>query len=229
MKTSVRLAVTLLMAIALTAAAGRAITLARSQPIALVHELLPPAMAHDALLLDQWFASQAGLTWAHILAGGLFLSLMPVQFSAGIRRRYVRFHRWSGRVLLIVAVPAALTGLLLQIRSPYGGMLALSATVAVAALFLACGLLAYLAIRRRDTATHRDWMIRLFAVALGAAFVRVAGLLLLIITGARPLDLLGLSFWIGFAVSVLFGEILIRSPRGHRDPEAAVSSLSSSA
>ncbi len=99
----------------------------------------------------------------------------------------------------------------------------------MSAQFLVCGWLAYLAIRRRDTATHRDWMIRLFAVALGAAFVRVAGTVLFIITGARPLDLLGLSFWIGFAASVLFGEILIRSPRGQRDPEAAVSSLSSSA
>ena len=224
MKTFVRLAVALLTAIALTAAAGRAIILARSQPIAVVHELLPPAMAHDAVLLDQWFASQAGLTWAHILAGGLFLSLTPFQFSAGIRRRYVRFHRWSGRVLLMVAPPAALTGLLLQIRSPYGGILALTATVAVAVLFLASGLMAYVAIRRRDTATHRDWMIRLFAVALGAAVVRMAGLVLYIITGARPLDLLGISFWIGFAVSVLFGEVLIRSPLAQRDREAAVSS-----
>lgn len=224
MKTSVRVAVALLMALALTSAAGRAIVLSRSQPFANFHELLPPAMAHDAVLLDQWFASQAGLTWAHILTGGLFLSLTPFQFSGRIRRRYVRFHRWSGRVLLIVAPPAALTGLLLQIRSPYGGILALTATVAVAALFLASGLLAYRAIRRRDTATHRDWMIRLFAVALGAAFVRLAGLVLYMITGAQPLDLLGISFWIGFTVSVLFGEFLIRSPLAQRDREAAVSS-----
>ena len=67
-----------------------------------------PFAAHRAEeldLFDRRFAAHPIMTRLHILPGGLFLLLAPFQFSPRIRRRHIRFHRWSGRVVML-AVPA---------------------------------------------------------------------------------------------------------------------------
>ena len=211
MQVSIRLAVALLVALGMVAAAGRALTLARAESLTAVYALYPTLVARDALLLDQWFASQASLTWVHILTGVVLLSLAPLQFSTRLRLRHVRLHRWSGRLVLLAGVPAALSGLVLHVRSPYGGIASLSAAAAVTVLFLAAALLAYLAIRRRDIVAHREWVTRLFAVALGVGGVRLAWPILFLIIGRPPLEYVGAAFWIGLGIPVTWRGMVDRA------------------
>lgn len=210
-----------LIALALAAAGGRAVALATgSEPFAILYHLFPGPAVEDARLLDRWFAAQAGLTWTHILTGSVVLTLAPAQFVPRIRQQYLRFHRWAGRVALVAALPAGLSGLLLQARSPYGGLLALSAIVSAGALFLAAGARAYHAIRRGERDRHREWMIRLLAVGLGVGVVRVVALPLILVTGRRPLELVGVAFWLGFALPILAGEWWIRTTRSKAPAES---------
>ena len=208
------LMVALLVAIALTAAVGRAYALATgAEPFAAVYALFPPGAIEDARAVERWFAAHAALTWAHIIPGSIFLGLAPLQFVRGLRERHPSLHRWSGRVLLLTALPTGLTGILLQLSSPYGGALALSSILVAGSLFLGAAALAYQAIRRRDLVRHREWMIRMLAVALGVGTVRVIAAPLLLLTGQRPLELMGVAFWLGFALPVAAGEWWIRSTR----------------
>ncbi|HEY6423710.1 MAG TPA: hypothetical protein VIY28_10785 [Pseudonocardiaceae bacterium] len=52
---------------------------------------------------------------------------------------------------------------------PYGGAIEASATVVFGAYFMAASVVAFLAIRERDIARHRRWMI---SVALGVGTIR---------------------------------------------------------
>ncbi|HJR33848.1 MAG TPA: DUF2306 domain-containing protein [Gemmatimonadales bacterium] len=203
-----------LVALALTAAIGRAYALVTgAEPFAAVYTLFPPGAVEDARAVERWFTAHAGLTWAHIIPGSIFLGFAPLQFVRGLRENHPVLHRWSGRVLLLAALPTGLTGILLQLRSPYGGALALSAILVAGSLFLGAAVLAYQAIRRRDMEQHREWVIRMLAVGLGVGTVRVIAVPLILLTGQRPLELMGIAFWLGFALAIAGGEWWIRATR----------------
>lgn len=226
MRASVRLVglmVAPLVAIALTAAVGRAYALATgAEPFAAVYALFPPGAVDDVRAVDRWFAAHATLTWAHIIPGSIFLGLAPLQFVRGLRENHPGLHRRSGRVLLLTAIPTGLTGILLQLRSPYGGALALSSILVAGSLFLGAAVVAYQAIRRGDRERHREWMIRMLAVGLGVGTVRVIAAPLILLTGQRPLELMGIVFWLGFALAIAGGEWWIRATRSHPRPARAI-------
>src|SRR5436190_113460 len=84
---------------------------------------------------------------AHVVPAALFIALIPLQFSRRIRARSPRWHRWSGRLLLLVAIPVALSGLFFGVVIPYSGPKESFAIVPFAVLFLWSGVRGFLAIR----------------------------------------------------------------------------------
>src|SRR5262245_19336376 len=63
-----------------------------------------PHRPAETARFDSRFATHPVMTLLHILPGALFLIFASLQFSNGIRNRHIRFHRWSGRILLITGV-----------------------------------------------------------------------------------------------------------------------------
>jgi uncharacterized membrane protein YiaA len=55
-----------------------------------------------AAAMDSGFAQHKALTFTHILPAALFMVLMPLQFIRRIRERRLAWHRWSGRLLIIL-------------------------------------------------------------------------------------------------------------------------------
>ena len=53
----------------------------------------------------------------HVVPGGIFLLLAPLQLSARLRRRYAVVHRSLGYLLLLLAIPFAFTGLYIAVRA----------------------------------------------------------------------------------------------------------------
>jgi uncharacterized membrane protein len=121
----------------------------------------------------------------HII-GGLALSVMCIiQITPGLRLRYPRWHRWSGRGLVVAGVALALTGLLLN-ASPA----AMAASVAydmaqnvAAVALIGCLIAGVIAIRRKAVARHRVWMIRSYAICLAAATQTIALLPVFLVFG----------------------------------------------
>ena len=116
-------------------------------------------------------------------------------------------------MLLIAAIPTGLSGLVLQARSPYGGITAATAIAFFGALFLFAIVRAYVAIRRGDVRQHREWMIRLLGVGLGVGAVRAVAPPLVFLVDRRPLELAGAAFWLGLGLPVIAGELWIRFTR----------------
>ena len=125
-----------------------------------------------AAALDGGFARNGILTLIHILPGALFLVLAAFQFAPGIRRKHLQFHRWSGRVLVVTGLIVGVSALVMSYRMNIGGPNETAATTLFAIVFLICLIKAYVYIRRKEVARHREWMIRAYAVGLGVATTR---------------------------------------------------------
>jgi len=166
--------------------------------------------------VDGRFAAHPLLTLVHVLLGGFFLLVAPLQFSARIRTRHIQFHRWSGRILLPAVVVSVLAGLYFGIFIPYGGPGEAAAIALFGGLFLVAICRAFLAIRRHQVARHREWMIRVFAIAIAISTVRVVAVVLdvaLTPAGFRPPELFVLSLWTGWVITLGVAELWIRYTR----------------
>ncbi|GAA1306267.1 DUF2306 domain-containing protein [Saccharothrix xinjiangensis] len=112
----------------------------------------------------------AGPLAAHIVTVSAYAVLGAFQFAPGFRARRRGWHRVAGRLLVLCGLVGALSALWLALSGHRAGVGALGAGSrlvfgAAWALFLVLG---FAAARRRDFAGHRDWMIRGYAVGLGA-------------------------------------------------------------
>jgi len=106
----------------------------------------------------------------HVVGATAFVVLGALQFSAGFRRRRPSWHRVAGRVAILAALLAAGSGIWLAFATlaDYSPLLFVFRLLAAAGLAL-CIILGFRAIRQRRLPQHRAWMIRAFAIGLGAA------------------------------------------------------------
>lgn len=96
------------------------------------------------------------------------------QFSSRLRRHHPGWHRGSGRLLVVLGLVVALSGLWMTLAYPRGlgtGVLLYAFRLLAGSAMAASVLLGILAIRRRDIAHHRAWRTRAYALALSAAWV----------------------------------------------------------
>jgi uncharacterized membrane protein len=191
----------------------------RQQIFAALHREDPLASQRPEELdrFDGRFGADPFVTMLHILPGGLLMILAPLQFSSRIRNRNIRFHRWSGRLLVGAAIVSAVAGLYFGLLVPYGGFGEAAATALFGGILLVSVILAVVAIRRGQVARHREWMIRAFAIVLGISMVRVVGTafdVVLTPAGLPPPELFVLSLWTGWSLTLAAGELWIRYTRG---------------
>ena len=117
----------------------------------------------------------------HMIGATLFCILGAFQFVPRLRRPRSGWHRAVGRVLIPCGLLAALSGLWMTLFYPWphgdGVVLAGLRLLFGSAMFLSI-LLGVAAIRRRDFAQHGHWMLRGYAIGMGAgtqALVLMAG------------------------------------------------------
>jgi hypothetical protein len=164
----------------------------------------------------------------HIGGALVYATLGAFQFSAALRRRWPLWHRLAGRLTFAAGMLVALSALWLTFgyaSTSIGGMLLAAFRVVVGsamALSLALGLLAIL---RRDVARHREWMIRAYALGLGAATQMIILMIGEILIGP-PLGELERAMLMGLAwsINLAVAEWIIR--HGRRSPRRRLAAAS---
>jgi hypothetical protein len=169
----------------------------------------------DIVRMGEKYVDHARYTFAHMLPGILILLLAPLQFSAEVRRRHVRIHRWSGRLVLVMVVLVAISGFRFGVVDSNVPALERPTIVIFSGLFLFAAARAFVAIRAHDVRRHREWMIRMVAMAVGIGAVRVVSLPLLLLVRARWETTFVLSMWVGWVLSIGAAELWIRHTRRH--------------
>jgi uncharacterized membrane protein len=108
----------------------------------------------------------------HGVSGTLFAVLGAFQFPTALRRGHRTWHRRTGRLLVPLGLTAAVSAIWLTFFYSHlhdSGPLLSVFRVTFASALAASIVVAFTAIRRREIARHRDWMIRAYALSLGAA------------------------------------------------------------
>jgi uncharacterized membrane protein len=119
------------------------------------------------------FEANRVAVYAHVFAAAVALALGPFQFFPNLRARHAPLHGAFGRLYLGAGVlVGGLSGLYLAFHA-FGGPVARLGFGGLAAGWLVTGALAYRAIRAGDTAAHRRWMVRNFALSFAAVMLRL--------------------------------------------------------
>jgi uncharacterized membrane protein len=169
----------------------------------------------------------------HILSVIPYSIVGAFQFAPGFRRRRRAWHRGAGRVLAVLGLAAALSGLWMAHFYPWpegdGEGLYLLRIVFGSAM-TASIVLALLAVRRRDFPSHGAWMIRGYAIGLGAGTQVLTQLPWFMILG-KPGET-GRTFLMGagWVINVVVAEWVIRRShaRSGTGPASALSAATSS-
>lgn len=72
---------------------------------------------------------------------------------------------------------------------------------------------AVLHIRRGDSARHREWMLRAFAIGLAIATIRPIVALFFVLSDLSPREFFGIAFWLGFSSHLIAAELWIQHTR----------------
>lgn len=163
----------------------------------------------------------------HLLAVIPYSILGAFQFSRAFRRRRRGWHRAAGRVLAACGLVAALTGLWMAHFYPWpegdGEALYLLRLVFGTAM-AASIVLGVEAIRRRDFASHGAWMIRAYAIGMGAGTQVLTHLPWFIFAGYPDESTRAILMAAGWVVNVAVAEWVIRKPKRPSRPGPAPAS-----
>jgi uncharacterized membrane protein len=157
----------------------------------------------------------------HVLSVATFIVFGAFQFVPGIRRRRPGWHRRMGRVLVVAGLVAAVSGLWMSqfyALPAHDGVLLYVFRMFFGTLMVVSILLAFTAIRRREVNRHRAWMMRAYAIGLGAGtqvFMLLVGEIILGPPGTFARAMLMGGAW---ALNLAIAEWVIRrrSSRGVR-------------
>jgi uncharacterized membrane protein len=161
----------------------------------------------------------------HIVSAAVFAVLGAFQFAAGFRRRRPGWHRAAGRLVVGCGLLAGLAGLWLALfypRGPNVGALLTAFRLLFGSAMVAALVLGFGAIRRGDVRRHRAWLMRAYAIGLGAGTQMLTGLVAAVLV-TPPTELSrALQDGAGWAINLAVAEWLIRrSPaRGARPARA---------
>ena len=160
----------------------------------------------------------------HILSAAVFAILGPFQFATGFRRRRPGWHRVVGRLVVASGLLVGLSALwmtLFYARAPGTGDLLYAVRLLFGPAMVGSIIVGFAAIRRRDVQGHRAWMLRAYAIGLGAGTQVLSGMAGALI-GGPPSELRGaLLMAAGWIINLAVAEWVIRRRPAVRAGRAA--------
>jgi len=162
----------------------------------------------DAMPVNPRFTPMPLPVVLHIVSATVFATLGPLQFVAGVRRRWPVWHRVAGRLLVACGLLVGLTGLWMTVfyaPPDNSGPLLYASRIVFGSAMVVSIVVGLAAILRRDVQSHRLWMSRGYAIGLGAATQMLVLMVAEIVAG--PLNelthdsMMALSWVINLAVA----------------------------
>ena len=152
----------------------------------------------------------------HIVSATIFSLLGAFQFAPGFRRRRPSWHRIAGRVSVACGLVVAVTGLWMTWTYPYApgdGALVWGIREVVGSAMLISIILGLVAVRQRNFAQHSAWMIRGYAIAMGAGTQVFTHVIWSLTLGSQSETDRAIVLGAGWAINIVFAEWAIRRQR----------------
>jgi uncharacterized membrane protein len=155
----------------------------------------------------------------HIVSVTVFALVGAFQFMPGTRGLRPHWHRITGRIAAPAGLVAAVSGLWLTsvITEADGGLLTLFRSAAGIGMAGAL-VLGVVAVLHRDIRRHRAWMVRAYAIGLGAGTQVFTNTVWLLVAGTPDKTGFALSMAAGWVINLAVAEWLIRRRPPRRGP-----------
>ena len=153
----------------------------------------------------------------HLVCSAIYCLLGAFQFAPEWRRRHPAWHRAAGRLLIPIGLLAALSALWMTqfyATANHDGVSVYAMRLVVGTAMVTSLCLGVAAIRRRDIANHQAWMMRAYALGLGAGTQVLTHVPWLFLPDLQGELTRGLSMGAGWVINVMVAEWLIA--RGRR-------------
>jgi uncharacterized membrane protein len=150
------------------------------------------------------------LGYLHIIPGMLFLILGAHQIIPYFRNKNFPRHRLIGKVFLLLSALIFITAIVLSIFYPFGDWIETVVSTIFGSFLLYCTYKAYNTARNQQFNAHRNWVTRIYFVAIAVATIRGIIGLFLATTDATLQSIFGISFLLAFILHALLVEIWIR-------------------
>lgn len=171
--------------------------------------------------VEAWRTAFGPILITHIIFGMIAILIGPFQFFGGIRRKYPRVYRISGRIYLGAILIAALTAIFLAIYDNIlvkEEMVFATGVIGLALAWLTTSGLALWAIRKRQFDQHREWMIRSYVVTCGFTTFRIVAVSVQQFFGTDVPGMGGIMAWACWAVPLLLTEVVLQARKIRQFP-----------
>ncbi|UOA08259.1 DUF2306 domain-containing protein [Methylobacter sp. S3L5C] len=152
----------------------------------------------------------------HIINAVIYCVLGAFQFSPSFRSRKPNWHRAAGRILIPCGLVVALSGLWMTYFYPpvnFDGPFLYGIRLLVGSAMVLCLCLGFTAICKRDIPHHRAWMIRGYALGLGAGTQVFTHIPMFLFTSIQGELARTLCMGAGWAINLAVAEWLISRER----------------
>lgn len=151
----------------------------------------------------------------HILFSIISLTAGLTQFSNYILRKHKKLHRYIGYAYVIdVLLLAGPSGLIMGFYAN-GTIWAKTSFVILAFLWIVFTALAYKKAMEKDFVSHRNWMMRSYALTLSAITLRLLALFLPNWFRIEAFTEYTLIAWLSWTLNLAIAELIIFSRRNH--------------
>jgi hypothetical protein len=154
--------------------------------------------------------------YIHVFSAVIALFAGFTQFSSQFLKQYRNLHRLIGRIyvldILVINFPVAL------IMGIYanGGLLGKTAFLLLDGLWFVFTYKAYASARNKNFATHKNFMIRSYALTFSAITLRTWKIILSHGFAIAPAQLYIIDAWMGFVPNLIVAEWIIRNRKGSK-------------
>ena len=148
----------------------------------------------------------------HIVLGIFATIIGPFQFMSKIRNKYLKTHRQLGRVYIVSTILSGISGMYMAATSgvnlPFAvGLFVLGFAWSVSAI------MAFVSIKNKKIALHKDWMIRSYVLTLAFVSFRFVEDILMALKIGSPEEVLVLMSWACWAIPLFIAEICIQGSK----------------
>lgn len=154
----------------------------------------------------------------HIVSATLYAILGAFQFANSFRRRWPGWHRAAGRVVVISGLLVGLSGLWMTIFYPLpagDGALLYAIRLVFGSAMIGSIVLGFTTIQRGQVSEHRVWMMRGYAIGLGAGTQALTLMVGQLIFGPPNEFSRAMLMGAGWVINLVVAEWVIRQRPAH--------------
>ncbi|MBZ0204264.1 MAG: DUF2306 domain-containing protein [Ignavibacteria bacterium] len=147
--------------------------------------------------------------FTHVYTAIFVLPAGFTQFSSYIRRNFTLIHRYSGWMYAVTVILfAGPSGFYMGLYAN-GGVVSQVSFCLLALLWIFFTLMAIVKVIQHDFISHREFLIRSFALTLSAITLRAWKYLLVFLFHPRPMDVYEIVAWLGWIPNIIIAELII--------------------